>query len=68
MPCVVLGTEPIPDADQVNVDAAMGAYLATRHLLDLGHRSIGMICWRSIGYRSVKPGWRAIKRRWQNLG
>ena len=44
IPCVVLGTEPIPDADQVNVDATMGAYLATRHLLDLGHRRIGLLC------------------------
>jgi LacI family transcriptional regulator len=44
LPCVILGTEPIPNADQVNVDATMGAYLATRHLLELGHRRIGLIC------------------------
>jgi LacI family transcriptional regulator len=43
IPCVVLGTEPIPNADQVNVDATMGAYLATCHLLKLGHRHIGLI-------------------------
>jgi LacI family transcriptional regulator len=43
IPCVVLGTEPIPNVDQVNVDATMGAYLATRYLLELGHRHIGLL-------------------------
>lgn len=43
MPCVILGTVPILGTDQVNVDASMGAYLATSHLLELGHRCIGML-------------------------
>lgn len=43
IPCVILGTDPILGADQVNVDVAMGAYLATRHLLELGHRQIAVI-------------------------
>jgi DNA-binding LacI/PurR family transcriptional regulator len=43
IPCVILTTEAIPGADQVNVDVAMGAYLATRHLLELGHRDIALI-------------------------
>lgn len=42
-PCVILGTDPVPGSDQVNVDAAMGAYSITRHLLDLGHRRVGMV-------------------------
>ena len=43
VPCVILGTDPIPGADQVNVDVEMGAYVATRHLLELGHRHIALI-------------------------
>jgi LacI family transcriptional regulator len=43
IPCVILGTDPVMGSDQVNVDAAMGAYLATRHLVDLGHRRIGIL-------------------------
>jgi LacI family transcriptional regulator len=43
IPCVLLGTVPLPDVDQVNVDVAMGAYLATCHLLRLGHRRIALI-------------------------
>jgi LacI family transcriptional regulator len=43
IPCVILSTEPIPGADQVNVDVTMGAYLATHHLLELGHRQIALI-------------------------
>ncbi len=42
-PCVFLGTDPVMGSDQVNVDAAMGAYLATRHLVGLGHRRVGML-------------------------
>jgi LacI family transcriptional regulator len=42
-PCVILGSSPILGADQVNVDAAMGAYLITRHLLEIGHRRIGLV-------------------------
>ncbi len=43
IPCVLLGTDPVMGSDQVNVDAAMGAYLATRHLLALGHRRVGLL-------------------------
>ncbi len=42
-PCVILGSDPIPGVDQVNVDAATGANIITRHLLELGHRRIGLV-------------------------
>lgn len=41
-PCVIMGTEKALGADQVNVDTVQGGYLATRHLLELGHRRVGM--------------------------
>ncbi|MBN0509851.1 LacI family transcriptional regulator, partial [Pseudomonas aeruginosa] len=31
------------EADRVQIDHEMGAYLATRHLLELGHRDIACI-------------------------
>jgi LacI family transcriptional regulator len=43
IPCVLLSTDPIPGADQVNVDVAMGAYLATRYLIEIGHHKIATI-------------------------
>jgi DNA-binding LacI/PurR family transcriptional regulator len=43
IPTVILGTEPILGSDQVNVDAALGAHIITSHLLDLGHRRIGLL-------------------------
>ncbi len=43
IPCVILSTEAVPGADQVNVDVSMGAYLATQYLLKLGHRKIALI-------------------------
>ncbi len=43
IPCVILSTEPILGADQVNVDVTMGAYLATQYLINLGHQKIAII-------------------------
>lgn len=42
---VVVVDRPVPgaSADTVRIDHALGAYLATRHLLALGHRAIGCI-------------------------
>lgn len=47
------------DADLVRIDHEQGAYLATRHLLDLGHRAVACIggrllpAWRSCGWRVI---------------
>ncbi len=43
VPCVLMSGDPLPQVDQVNVDVVMGAYLATRYLIDLGHRRIALI-------------------------
>lgn len=56
-PCVLLGTDPVPGSDQVNVDASIGAYYMTRHLLELGHRRIGLI----IGPPWVKASGERLK-------
>lgn len=39
-PVVTLDEAGIPEADEIYVDREEGAYLATRHLLSLGHRHI----------------------------
>ncbi|MFZ5435590.1 MAG: LacI family DNA-binding transcriptional regulator [Bacillota bacterium] len=36
--------DPSIDVNFVDVDSVRGAYMATRHLLDLGHRRIGLVC------------------------
>jgi LacI family transcriptional regulator len=44
MPVVVVDREvPDADVDSVLTDNARGGWLATRHLLDLGHRRIGCV-------------------------
>jgi LacI family transcriptional regulator len=37
------GPEALPEADILTVDVEHGGYLATRHLLNLGHRHIGIL-------------------------
>jgi LacI family transcriptional regulator len=44
IPVVVIDRDvPGAEIDRVHIDNAAGGYLATRHLLDLGHRRIGYI-------------------------
>ncbi len=40
MPLVVVGGDPVIGAPTVTIDQVEGARLATRHLLDLGHRTV----------------------------
>ena len=40
MPLVVVGGDPAIGAPTVTIDQLEGARLATRHLLDLGHRTV----------------------------
>jgi len=40
MPLVVVGSDPAIGAPTVTIDQFEGARLATRHLLDLGHRTV----------------------------
>ncbi|WP_158589045.1 LacI family DNA-binding transcriptional regulator [Alginatibacterium sediminis] len=43
IPCVFLDADPNLNASQINHDQSQGAYLAAKHLLDLGHRDIAII-------------------------
>jgi DNA-binding LacI/PurR family transcriptional regulator len=43
MPVVVMDFDAGPDVSSVHVDARAGAYAGARHLLDLGHRSFGIM-------------------------
>jgi DNA-binding LacI/PurR family transcriptional regulator len=44
MPFVMVGEEPErPDLSYVDTDNFSGAYMATEHLIELGHRRIGLI-------------------------
>jgi len=42
-PVVLLVAHPDAEVDVVSVDERRGAYKATRHLLDLGHRRVGFL-------------------------
>jgi DNA-binding LacI/PurR family transcriptional regulator len=62
LPAVVVEADPLHDISAVTVDQRKGARLATRHLLDLGHRTVVHIAgpkdWieaqeRVIGWRSA---------------
>ncbi|NBA95565.1 LacI family DNA-binding transcriptional regulator [Pseudomonas sp. R5(2019)] len=65
---------PGVDADLVRIDHELGAYLATRHLVDLGHRAIACITgpsdtsvaqMRLAGYRrALEEGGIALQSRW----
>jgi LacI family transcriptional regulator len=46
VPLVLLDRHsPVLEADSVTVDNEAAAYEAVRHLLDLGHRDIGLLAW-----------------------
>jgi len=59
MPLVVVGGDPAVGAPTVTIDQKEGARLATRHLLDLGHRSVhhvaGPLSW--IDATARMRGW-----------
>jgi DNA-binding LacI/PurR family transcriptional regulator len=60
LPVVVVEADAEPSVSAVTVDQARGAYLATRHLLDLGHRTVVHVCGPSdwIEARQRVTGWR----------
>jgi DNA-binding LacI/PurR family transcriptional regulator len=43
LPLVYVDQDPVPDIPSVNVDDRSGARAAAQHLLDLGHRRVGII-------------------------
>jgi DNA-binding LacI/PurR family transcriptional regulator len=58
LPCVLLGDNSDPDWPHIVVDDPAGAYSATRHLIALGHRRIGMYV-----HSSIKPHCSIAERR-----
>lgn len=50
LPCVLLGDNSDPELPHIVVDDYGGAYAATRHLISLGHRRIGLFV-----HCAVKP-------------
>ena len=60
LPFTVVDFDPGPGMSSVRVDARAGAYLAARHLLDLGHRRFGIISFlRSTGPARLHPAGQA---------
>ncbi len=61
LPAVVVEADPQSGVSAVTVDQRAGAYLATKHLLELGHRTVVHVCgprdW--IEARERVEGWRA---------
>ncbi|MCK2237845.1 MULTISPECIES: LacI family DNA-binding transcriptional regulator [unclassified Crossiella] len=57
----VNGGAPALDVPDVTVDEQVAGYLATRHLVELGHRRIGFVCGpaRSLPSRLKRAGWSA---------
>jgi DNA-binding LacI/PurR family transcriptional regulator len=43
LPLVYVDQDPVPDIPSINVDDRSGARAAAQHLLDLGHREIGLL-------------------------
>jgi DNA-binding LacI/PurR family transcriptional regulator len=60
LPAVVAEADPEPSVPAVTVDQAHGAYLATSHLLELGHRTVIHISGPSdwVEARQRVTGWR----------
>ncbi|MFC0566535.1 LacI family DNA-binding transcriptional regulator [Plantactinospora siamensis] len=53
IPLVYVDQNPAPDVSSVNVDDRAGARAAARHLLELGHRDIGIITLSLTGPHGV---------------
>jgi DNA-binding LacI/PurR family transcriptional regulator len=60
LPLVYVDQDPVPDIPSVNVDDRGGARAAAQHLLDLGHRRIGIVTVDIGGHpqRQRLLGWR----------
>ena len=51
-PLVVVDTEPAKGSDVVNIDNVSGGFMATQHLVDLGHKDILHITGPGLAYES----------------
>ncbi|MGE3268977.1 MAG: LacI family DNA-binding transcriptional regulator [Chloroflexota bacterium] len=52
---VLLDPSPHPSIPSLRVDDFHGGYLATKHLLDLGHRRIGHLTWEDVPLEADEP-------------
>jgi DNA-binding LacI/PurR family transcriptional regulator len=57
LPLVSVDHGPSPDAPSVNVDDRAGARAAAQHLVDLGHRRVGIIALQSNYEKDGVPSW-----------
>jgi DNA-binding LacI/PurR family transcriptional regulator len=67
-PIVVHGAADIPDVPSVDVDNVQGAYIAVKHLLDLGHRRIGHITNTSLRYTSSRDRLKGYRQALDDAG
>jgi DNA-binding LacI/PurR family transcriptional regulator len=61
LPFVAIGVDAGPGTSSVLVEDRRGATLATRHLLDLGHRRIGILAIDETG-PGTRGGWADVER------
>jgi DNA-binding LacI/PurR family transcriptional regulator len=72
LPLVLVDQEPDGETPSVNIDDRAGARAAAQHLVDLGHRRIGILNSSSVGPAGLLPDPRAARSgyvsRWRLLG
>lgn len=62
IPCVVEGNEQSYNAHTVVKDDVEGGYIATRHLLQFGHRNIAFVFREPVGYIGYQQRLKGYKR------